>query len=67
MKHILIILALILGNYQGYVALMENGRPVEVYQRQVQMLPAADQKELAAGIEITSPSQLENLLQDYLS
>jgi hypothetical protein len=70
MKHILklfMITALILGTHRGYLALIENNKPVEIYPYHINMLPQADQERLRIGIPIKDETHLEKLLQDYLS
>ena len=70
MKHILklfMITALILGTHRGYLALIENNKPVEIYPYHINMLPHADQECLRKGIPIKNEKHLEKLLQDYLS
>jgi hypothetical protein len=70
MKQILklfMITALILGTHQGYLALIENNEPLEIYPYHIKMLPHADQEHLRKGIPIKDETHLEKLLQDYLS
>lgn len=68
-RYLALICLIILGSYQGYIALWTDGstEPSKVFPYSVQSLPPADQKKLRDGIEISSPEHLYQLLQDYLS
>ena len=59
----------LLGIHDGYIALWKNSsaEPVQVFPRQVRMLPPADQQALEKGIRISEEQQLQQLLEDYLS
>jgi hypothetical protein len=62
-----LIFAFLLGTYRGYVAIWEDGEPVWITQRPVEMLPPADQAALNTGIVVKSTAELNQLLEDYLS
>ncbi len=65
---LLLIFSLILGNYNGRIALWDGGdQPRTVFSRSVASLPPADQTALDRGIPIHSRAQLIQLLEDYLS
>ena len=59
----------ILGIRNGYIALWNQGerQPVKVFPYQVASLPPADQAALKRGIIIKEKSELQEILQDYLS
>ena len=73
MKHHLtaafLLLSVFLGIKNGYLALLQSGtgEAVTIYPMQTVMLPKQDQLSLAEGIPIHSQSQLNQLLEDYLS
>lgn len=62
-------LTFILGSHNGFIALWKEGssRPARVFPYQISALPAADQALLERGIPIRDQSQLNSLLEDYLS
>jgi hypothetical protein len=66
---LLLLTGMILGTYQGRLALWHDNRtdPVTVYPVQISMLPKADQQRLREGISIENESRLHRLLEDYLS
>ena len=66
---LLVLLAVILGSWKGYVALFEPGasEPKQLFPTQVNTLPPADQIALEQGILIRNQRDLEQLLDDYLS
>ena len=68
-QYIALFCLILLGSYKGYIALWtdKNKEPVKVFPYSVQSLPQEDQKRLNKGIEISTPEQLYNLLEDYLS
>lgn len=65
----ILLLALVLGSYKGYVALFNAGaeEPRQIYPYQVSSLPPADQQALEEGIIVRTEEQLNKLLEDYLS
>lgn len=63
----LVVLGLILGIKEGYIALFENGEPANIYPYQAKYLPKTDQKMLENGIPVHSSGELARLLEDYLS
>lgn len=64
-----LILSILLGTYQGRIALWKTDSPVpvKVFPNTVASLPPADQALLEQGIPIASREQLAYLLEDYLS
>lgn len=68
-RYLTLIFLIILGSYNGYVALFQQGRaePVQIFPYSVTSLPPADQALLDQGIVIGSLEQLQMLLEDYLS
>ena len=66
---ILFSLLYILGIHKGYLALWQSPDPdpVQVFPVRSSLLPEADRKLLAAGIQILEDHELHNLLEDYLS
>ena len=66
---VMILAGLILGSYQGRLALWMDASPlpIRIYPRSVSMLPVADQQKLEYGIPIENGSKLHRLLEDYLS
>ena len=67
--YLTLVLSFLLGSYQGFIALWEEGKskPTQVYPYTVSSLPEADQALISKGIPITSRQQLQYLLEDYLS
>jgi hypothetical protein len=66
---VILLLCCLLGSYNGYIALWNQGerQPVKVFPYQVASLPPADQAALKRGIIIEEKSELQEILQDYLS
>lgn len=66
---VILLLCCLLGSYNGYIALWNQGerQPVKVFPYQVASLPPADQAALKQGIIIKDKSMLQEILQDYLS
>ncbi len=64
-----LVLAFLIGNYRGYIALWTGGgeKPTEIYPYSVASLPLADQAALEKGIVINTQEELNRLLEDYLS
>lgn len=62
-------LYVILGSWEGYVALFEKGRsePRQIFPCPVASLPLTDQAALEEGILIRNERDLNQLLEDYLS
>ena len=73
MKRILSIAVLMLSLYLGlcgdYLALWDTNQmqPKKVYPYHISLYSKIDRSSLEKGIEITSPSQLSQLLDDFLS
>ena len=67
--YLTLVLSFLLGSYQGFLALWQEGKtkPVKVYPYSVSSLPPADQALVNKGIPIASRQQLQYLLEDYLS
>ena len=65
----LLLAAMFLGSYRGYVALFEKGQeePYQIFPCRVETLPETDQKLLSERIRIRNPEELNQLLEDYLS
>lgn len=66
---VMVLLGLLLGVHNGYIALWTEGRPdsVRVFPYRASMLPEQDRRLLEAGIPIENESRLHRLLEDYLS
>lgn len=64
-----LILSLLLGIQDGYVALWKDQAkdPVYVFPYKAQLLPQEDQLKLEQGIPIRDLDELEEILEDYLS
>ena len=67
--YLTLLLSILLGTYQGRIALWETDRtaPVKVFPYETKSLPLSDQALLEKGIPIASREQLVYLLEDYLS
>ena len=67
--YFILLFLFLLGNYNGYIALWNSSSPLpyHVFPYSVSMLPRADQLMLNVGIEISSNTELCNILEDYLS
>ncbi len=65
----LLLLSLLLGCYEGHIALWQEGmqEPEAIYPYSVSSLPPADQDALKKGIPIGSAEELARRLEDYLS
>ena len=65
----LLLLALYLGCYKGYLALWDTEKPdpLQIYPCPVTSLPAADQTALEEGVPIRNQLELAQRLEDYLS
>ena len=65
----ILLLGLLLGCHNGYVALWKAGNPtpLTLYPYPVSLLPPADQIALAEGIPIKDFRELSQRLEDYLS
>ena len=63
------ILTLYLGLYRNYLALWDTDQPQPktVYPYHISLYPKIDRSLLKKGIEITSESQLSQLMDDFLS
>ena len=59
----------ILGCWEGYVALFEKGseEPRQIFHCPIASLPLLDQQALEEGIIVRNETQLQQLLEDYLS
>ena len=64
-----ILLGLLLGTWNGSLALLEEGRPepVRVFPCPVSCLPRADQQALSTGIPVENAGRLTQLLEDFVS
>ena len=62
-------LTYIVKNFNGNVAVFESGsnKPFRVTEVPINTLPFDDQKNLEAGITVTSKGQLNSLLEDLCS
>lgn len=65
----LCLLGMVLGAWQGRVALFSADRPepVQVYPYRLEAFPPDDQQALRQGIEVGSEEDLRRLLADFLS
>ena len=65
----LLALYLVLGTWKGYVALFDAGQtePLQFFPTPLAALPEADRAALEEGIIIRNDTQLQQLLEDYLS
>ena len=66
---LIFLLGLYLGNFRGYLALLEEGKtdPRVIYPCKTDTLPPADQQALSDGIPVRSEKELAHLLEDFLS
>ena len=64
-----ILAGLLLGVWNGSLALLEEGRPdpVRVFPCPVSSLPPADQQALSTGIPVENAPELTRLLEDFVS
>ena len=64
-----IAITLLLGNWRGHVALFtaEKEQPLVLYPVRLELLPAADQKQLLTGIPVRDAEELRQILEDLLS
>ena len=62
-------ISLLLGNWQGHVALFMRDKdvPLELYPVRLELLPIADQTQLLEGMPIDDPEELKDILEDLLS
>ena len=70
MKHLLLFLLVgYLGSYNGQLALFEQGKqvPDTVLPYRAEIFPVDDQKALKDGIPYRSESELNRLMEDFLS
>jgi len=67
--HTFLLLTLLLGCHNGYLALFEGSdpAPVRTFPYRVEGFPQNDQEALRQGIPISSDEELTRLLQDFLS
>ena len=65
----LLALYVILGSWEGYVALFQKGKsePSQIFPCPVASLPLLDQQALEEGILVRNDRDLQQLLEDYLS
>lgn len=56
-----------LGIHNGYLALFESGRPVEVFPYSAKVYPPADKAALQRGIPYSTPLEKQRILEDFLS
>ena len=66
---IILSIGLILGVYEGRIALWKGNdpTPLQVFPYPISTYPEQDRTLLEAGIPIDSESRLHSLLEDYLS
>ena len=64
-----LVLYLLLGSWEGYLALFEKGKeePRQIFPCQISTLPEADQAALEEKIPIRNDRDLQQALEDYLS
>lgn len=70
MKQLLLLLIIgYLGLHNGQLALFESGKtvPDTVLPYRAELFPEADQKALQNGIPFSSESELNRLMEDFLS
>lgn len=69
MANALLALLVILGSYKGYLALYDRGKtePKQIFPRQIDTFPEADQLALEKGIVVRNDRDLQKILEDYLS
>jgi len=67
--YLALVLAFLLGNYKGYIALWSgtDPEPMVVFPYRTDSLPPADQAALENGIPLENREQLTHLLEDFLS
>ncbi len=67
--HILLLCSFLLGIHNGYIALWQDNspNPTAIFPYRAEYLPPEDYRALQDGIRISSNSQLNHLLEDYLS
>ena len=67
--YLALFLTFLLGVNDGYVALWKDGgnKPYQVFPLRIELLPKSDQQALERGILVTDESELNRLLEDYLS
>ena len=65
----LLALAVVIGNWKGYIALFDQGaaEPKQIFPCPVEALPEADQVALENGIIVRNQRDLQQILEDYLS
>lgn len=65
----ILVLSLILGIHDGYIALWRSGgtEPEKIFSVPATNLPKADQQALEKGIVIHDEAGLSQILEDYLS
>lgn len=69
MLYSIILLGFLIGIHNGKIALWRdnNPTPVKVFPYRAEILPEADQSALRKGIRINNITDIQRLLQDYLS
>ena len=62
-------LYVVIGSWKGYVALFDQGaeEPKQIFPCPVEALPEADQAALENGIIVRNQTDLQQILEDYLS
>ena len=73
-RHLIILycitaLGFLIGIHQGNIALWKDDdpKPVKVFPYRAELLPEADQKQLAKGIRVENAQQLTRYLEDLMS
>jgi len=65
---LLLVFGFLLGISDGYIALWKDEDPVpQVFPYRADRLPEQDRKRLERGIRIEEGSELERMIEDYLS
>lgn len=65
----ILLLAFLLGNYNGYIALWTKSTtiPARIFPYPVSSLPLSDQEAVEKGIYLRTEGELRQILEDYLS
>ena len=67
--YLALVFAFLIGNHKGFIALWTDpaGEPAIIFPYSVASLPQKDQQLLEKGIILESKTDLNQLLEDYLS
>ena len=65
----IILFGFLIGIHNGQIALWRDNdpKPIKVFPYRAEILPEADQSALRKGIRINNITDLQRLMQDYLS